>query len=155
MSERRKCFECSRGFYGGGDWNLCNSCMDSALMLKSDCHCAELEEKLRQRDEAEAHKTVYYEHTIEKLKAKVERLRYKEEARERDNELGVAGKYIEELETESEKDKEIEGLREAIRNVPTEEYGEAERDGCDASGAWDCFIEKLDKWEEQTLKERE
>lgn len=46
----------------------------------------------------------------------------------------------------------IKELEEAIRNVPTEEYGEAEREGCDSSGAWDCFLEALEKWQDQALQ---
>jgi len=43
-------------------------------------------------------------------------------------------------------------LRDAIKNVPTSEYDEAQKDGCDASGAWDCFLEALEKWEKQALE---
>ncbi len=43
-------------------------------------------------------------------------------------------------------------LREAIRNVPTDEYNQAQDDGCDSCGAWDCFLEKLEEWEKEALK---
>lgn len=43
-------------------------------------------------------------------------------------------------------------LKEAIDNVPTEEYGRAEREGCDSGGAWDSFLEKLSDWKQQALK---
>jgi hypothetical protein len=43
-------------------------------------------------------------------------------------------------------------LKEAIKNVPTNEYDEAQNDGCDSCGAWDCFLEALQEWKEQTLR---
>lgn len=44
-------------------------------------------------------------------------------------------------------------LREAIHNVPTDEYGRVGREGYDdICGGWDWFLEKLEEWKEQTLK---
>jgi len=36
-------------------------------------------------------------------------------------------------------------LREALNTIPFDEHGEAQRDGCDSNGAWDCFQEKAEK----------
>ena len=47
---------------------------------------------------------------------------------------------------------EIKRLEEAIKNVPTSEYSEAQREGCDSNAAWDCFLEELAKWKKQALK---
>jgi len=43
-------------------------------------------------------------------------------------------------------------LKEAILSVPISEYAEAQRDGCDANGAWDCFIQALHEWKDHALK---
>ena len=43
------------------------------------------------------------------------------------------------------------GLVEAVNNVPTWEYGEAQREGCDPNGAWDCFIDALEEWSSKAL----
>lgn len=40
-------------------------------------------------------------------------------------------------------DAEVKILREALDTIPLDEYGEAIREGCSASGAWDCFREAL------------
>lgn len=45
-----------------------------------------------------------------------------------------------------------ERLKEAILNIPISKYGEAQRDGCDPSGAWDCFIKALHEWKDEALK---
>ena len=42
-----------------------------------------------------------------------------------------------------ERDTELAMLREALDTIPLHEYGEAQREGCDAKGAWDCFKEAL------------
>ncbi len=39
----------------------------------------------------------------------------------------------------------IEKLTEALRTIPFGEYGEAQGDGCDSNGAWDCFYDKADE----------
>lgn len=49
-------------------------------------------------------------------------------------------------------DSRIKELEEGIGNVPTGEYGEAQREGCDSNGAWDCFIEALIKWENKLVE---
>ncbi len=46
----------------------------------------------------------------------------------------------------------IAALKTAIKNVPTNEYGRAQQEGCDSCGAWDCFLEELDIWQKQALK---
>ena len=43
--------------------------------------------------------------------------------------------------------------REALESIPTQEYGEAFGEGCDADGAWDCFREALDNHVRQALTE--
>lgn len=62
------------------------------------------------------------------------------------NDCKVYEKQLEQLQSENER------LRKAIQSVPTDEYGEAQSDGCDSNGAWDCFLESLAKWREQALK---
>lgn len=47
---------------------------------------------------------------------------------------------------------ENERLRKAIRNAPLEEYGRAERAGCDGAGAWDSFEEAFYEWQEEALE---
>ena len=44
-----------------------------------------------------------------------------------------------------ERDTELAMLREALDTIPLHEYGEAQHEGCDAKGAWDCFKEALEK----------
>ena len=46
----------------------------------------------------------------------------------------------------------IEDLKGAIRNIPTDEFSKALRDGCDANGAWHCFLERLDEWRKEVLE---
>ena len=43
-----------------------------------------------------------------------------------------------------ERDAELAMLREALDTIPLHEYGDAQREGCDAKGAWDCFKEALE-----------
>jgi hypothetical protein len=51
----------------------------------------------------------------------------------------------------AEQQKLIEHLINSIQNIPTGEYSEALHEGCNSSGAWDCFREALDKWRDATL----
>jgi len=46
----------------------------------------------------------------------------------------------------------IKELEEGIKNIPTHEYGEALREGCDANGAWDCFTEALGEHQKKLLE---
>lgn len=48
---------------------------------------------------------------------------------------------------------ERDGAREALKNIPFHEYSEAKEAGCDATGAWDCFLEAASKYVEKSLKE--
>lgn len=43
----------------------------------------------------------------------------------------------------AERDTELAILCTALNTIPVHEYGEAQREGCDAKGAWDCFREAL------------
>lgn len=43
----------------------------------------------------------------------------------------------------AERDAELTMLREALDTIPLHEYGDAQREGCDGKGAWDCFKEAL------------
>jgi len=43
-----------------------------------------------------------------------------------------------------ERGAELTMLREALDTIPLHEYGDAQREGCDAKGAWDCFKEALE-----------
>lgn len=45
----------------------------------------------------------------------------------------------------------IAELEKAIQHVPTTEYHDAQEEGCDPNGAWDCFMDSLRKWREQVL----
>ena len=49
-------------------------------------------------------------------------------------------------------EQENERLRESIRSVPIDAYGEAQRDGCDCCGAWDSLLGELGLWKKQALK---
>ena len=44
-----------------------------------------------------------------------------------------------------ERDTELTMLREALDTIPLYEYGDAQREGCDPGGAWDCFKEALEE----------
>lgn len=65
--------------------------------------------------------------------------------------LHYAAQRIEELEAEVEqlqealveRDAELVMLRNALDTIPVHEYGEAQREGCGAKGAWDCFRDAL------------
>jgi len=45
----------------------------------------------------------------------------------------------------NERDAELVLLRNALDTLPLYEYGDAQREGCDAKGAWDCFREALEE----------
>jgi len=55
-------------------------------------------------------------------------------------------KQVEQLQSENEK------LKEALNNIPTNEYSEAQSNGCDSEGSWNCFLKALKEWREQALK---
>ena len=46
-------------------------------------------------------------------------------------------------------------LVEALNSIPFSEYGIAQREGCDANGAWDCFREACDRHIKQALSEED
>jgi hypothetical protein len=45
----------------------------------------------------------------------------------------------------------IEKLAEGLRKIPFQEYGDAQGDGCDPNGAWDCFYSKADEHIKEAL----
>lgn len=34
----------------------------------------------------------------------------------------------------------VKELKKALETIPYKEYGEAQSEGCDPNGAWDCFV---------------
>lgn len=79
---------------------------------------------------------------LDQLRAEVEKLRAENAElklfKESHSKCSVAKR-------EAVKDNRIAELEAALKTIPFGEYSEAQREGCDSNGAWDCFLEAADE----------